>query len=105
MEDSFTQRLKRKGTEFGFSSIGIARAELLNDEEYHLHEWLMRGYHASMQWMDRDTEKRGDATKILPMQNQSFVLHSIILHLINSPIILSLVKFQDMRGVMTTTVC
>ena len=66
MEDSFTQRLKRKGTEFGFSSIGIARAELLNDEEHHLHEWLMRGYHASMQWMDRDTEKRGDATKILP---------------------------------------
>ena len=66
MELSFTQRLKMKGAELGFSSIGIAQAALLNVEEHHLHEWLTRGYHASMHWIEFDTEKRRDVTKTLP---------------------------------------
>lgn len=55
-----------KAYELGFSGIGIAQAELLNEEENHLHEWLARGYHASMHWWERDVEKRIDVTKVLP---------------------------------------
>jgi epoxyqueuosine reductase len=66
MEFSSTQRIKKKAVELGFSSIGIARAELLNEEENHLREWLASGYNASMKWMDRDFEKRVDPAKILP---------------------------------------
>jgi epoxyqueuosine reductase len=66
MEFSPTYRLKMKAVELGFSSIGIARAELLNEEEKHLREWHVRGYHASMQWLERDIEKRIDVTKVLP---------------------------------------
>jgi epoxyqueuosine reductase len=61
-----TYRLKRKAAELGFSGMGIARAELLNEEKQHLHEWLARNYQASMQWLDRDAEKRIDVTKVLP---------------------------------------
>ena len=66
MESSPTHRLKTKAVELGFTSIGIARAELLNEEENHLREWVSRGYHASMQWLERDIEKRIDVTKVLP---------------------------------------
>jgi epoxyqueuosine reductase len=66
MDFSLTHRLKMKAAELGFSSIGIARAEVLNEEEKHLREWLARGYQASMQWLERDAEKRIDVTKILP---------------------------------------
>jgi len=66
MDFSLTHLLKMKAVELGFSSIGIARAEVLNEEEKHLREWLARGYQASMQWLERDAEKRIDVTKILP---------------------------------------
>lgn len=66
MEFSSTQRIKKKADELGFSSIGIARAELSNEEENHLREWFACGYHASMQWLERDVEKRIDVTKVLP---------------------------------------
>jgi len=66
MESSLTHRLKMKAHELGFSGTGIARVELLNEEENHLREWLARGCHASMQWMERDVDKRIDVTKILP---------------------------------------
>jgi len=42
MESSPTHRLKTKAVELGFTSIGIARAELLNEEENHLREWFAR---------------------------------------------------------------
>jgi len=66
MEFSPTHRLKMKAAELGFSEIGIARAELLNEEEKHLRQWFALGFHASMQWLERDTGKRLDVTKILP---------------------------------------
>ena len=66
MESSPTQRIKMKAVELGFTRIGIARAELLNEEENHLREWFARGYHALMQWLERDIEKRIDVTKVLP---------------------------------------
>ena len=59
------KRIKAKGLEFGFSAIGIARAEPLEPERQQLREWLDRGYHASMDWMRRAEEKRGDPSKVL----------------------------------------
>jgi epoxyqueuosine reductase len=66
MNGSLTYRLQLKASELGFSSIGIARAELLNEEENHLREWFNRGYQASMQWLERDVDKRIDVTRVLP---------------------------------------
>lgn len=55
-----------KAKELGFDLIGFARAELLNEEIEHLQEWLNKGYHASMEYMNRNLEKRLDVRKILP---------------------------------------
>ena len=66
MEFSPTHRLKLKAAELGFSAIGMARAEVFNEEAQHLRQWFALDYEASMQWLERDVEKRIDVTKVLP---------------------------------------
>jgi epoxyqueuosine reductase len=66
MTSSLTHRIKLKALELGLSKVGITKLELLDEEGKHLREWLAHGYHASMQWMERDAEKRADVMKVLP---------------------------------------
>jgi len=64
---SITSTIKEKALELGFSVVGIAApADELHIEGARLREWLHRGYHASMDWMNRDIEKRIDPRKVLP---------------------------------------
>ena len=50
----------------GFSKVGFARAELLSDQEARLREWLARGYHGEMKWMERDPAQRADPRQLFP---------------------------------------
>jgi len=52
-----------KAKELGFDLVGFASAELLQDETERLKEWLALGYHASMEYMNRNVEKRLDVKK------------------------------------------
>lgn len=55
-----TSQIKQKARDLGIHKIGIARAETLSVEGTHLNEWLGRGFHASMRWMEKNVEKRTD---------------------------------------------
>jgi epoxyqueuosine reductase len=57
--------LKDEALRLGFCKVGIAQAEPLDEDGDRLREWLRRGYHASMAWMDRTAEKRGDPGRVL----------------------------------------
>ncbi|MEO8168008.1 MAG: QueG-associated DUF1730 domain-containing protein, partial [bacterium] len=61
-----TEKIKSKALELGFSKIGIARAEPLDEEAQHLQKWLNRGYHATMDWMNRNVDKRTHPGMIVP---------------------------------------
>ncbi|MEM9837062.1 MAG: tRNA epoxyqueuosine(34) reductase QueG [Bacteroidota bacterium] len=50
----------------GFQFIGIAKAEFMEPEARRLEEWLNRGYHGKMQWMENHFDKRVDPTKLVP---------------------------------------
>ena len=63
---TLTGLVKEKARELGFSKVGIARAQKLNEEGARLEAWLKKGYHASMAWMARDPEKRTDVQAIVP---------------------------------------
>ena len=63
---TLTEKIKSKALEIGFHKVGIAKAEELTIEAEHLKDWLGRGYHASMQWVARNLEKRIDPRKIVP---------------------------------------
>jgi epoxyqueuosine reductase len=55
-----------KAKELGFDLVGFSRAELLNKETEILKTWLGKNYHASMDYMARNLEKRFDVRNILP---------------------------------------
>jgi epoxyqueuosine reductase len=59
-------RLKRKASDLGFTHVGIATAQPLEDEAVHLHEWISRGFQADMHWMAGNEEKRCDPARVLP---------------------------------------
>lgn len=63
---ALTAGIKRRARELGFHKVGVVRAEPLREEGERLEEWLRRGYHASMLWMERDTERRTDPERLLP---------------------------------------
>lgn len=63
---NLTQKIKSKALELGFAKVGIARADELTEEGQRLREWLQRGYHATMDWMASNVEKRTDPRLILP---------------------------------------
>jgi epoxyqueuosine reductase len=55
-----------KASELGFIKVGYARYDLLDKEAETLNQWIELNYHADMQWMTRNIEKRRDVNLILP---------------------------------------
>jgi len=46
--------------------VGIVPADALTDEREKLEEWLSRGFHGEMRWMERDREKRTNPRVLFP---------------------------------------
>jgi epoxyqueuosine reductase len=63
---SFSERLKEKAFELGFCKCGIVPADALNGEGEKFFEWLKRGYHGEMAWLNREPQKRVDPKLIFP---------------------------------------
>ncbi len=61
-----TQFIKSTAQELGFTFCGISKAEFLEDEASQLEEWLKRGYHGSMGYMENHFDKRLDPTLLVP---------------------------------------
>jgi epoxyqueuosine reductase len=55
-----SERIKERALAEGFHKVGIVRAEALTAERERLQEWLRRGFHGEMRWMERDPEQRAD---------------------------------------------
>ncbi len=63
---SLAEKLKEKALEVGFHKIGIVPAVPLDAEAARLKEWLGRGFHGEMAWMERDPEMRTDPRLLFP---------------------------------------
>ncbi|MBV9927808.1 MAG: tRNA epoxyqueuosine(34) reductase QueG [Acidobacteria bacterium] len=61
-----TAAVKRRARALGFEKVGVVRAEALMEERARLEEWLARGHHATMGWMERGLERRTDPRELLP---------------------------------------
>lgn len=49
----------------GFDAVGVARATYLAEDDQYLRKWLEQGYQGSMQYMERNLEKRTDPRQLL----------------------------------------
>ncbi|MFN0277049.1 MAG: tRNA epoxyqueuosine(34) reductase QueG [Pyrinomonadaceae bacterium] len=61
-----SDEIKKKAVGLGFHNIGIVPAEPLADEYEHLKDWLGRGFHGQMGWMEREPAKRSDPRLLFP---------------------------------------
>lgn len=57
---SLSQKIKEKAAEIGFSGIGIVPAAALDIEGSRLTDWLAKGFHGTMSWLEREPDKRSD---------------------------------------------
>ena len=63
---SFSQQIKQKALEFGFSGVGIAAATELEAEGQRLRKWLADDFHGTMAWLEREPAKRADPQILFP---------------------------------------
>ena len=58
--------VKQAALAVGFDDCGVARADALTDDEYPLREWLRRGWHGDLAYMERNVDKRMDPRLLVP---------------------------------------
>ena len=61
-----TAFIKKTATRLGFDYCGIARAQRLDDDAARLEQWLQKGMHGSMQYMEKYFDQRIDPAKLVP---------------------------------------
>lgn len=66
MVKTLSQSIKRAARDVGFDAVGIVAATPLDDEHVGLNNWLARGFHGTMAWMEREPEKRADPRLLMP---------------------------------------
>ncbi|WP_018674609.1 tRNA epoxyqueuosine(34) reductase QueG [Riemerella columbina] len=60
LPEHHTQLIKQKAKQFGFQSCGISKATFLEEEAKPLEQWLKKGYHGKMSYMENYFDKRLD---------------------------------------------
>lgn len=60
------KRVAELAKEYGFDLTGFAKAEPLVEEIENLNIWIEKKYHATMEYIPRNVEKRRDVSLILP---------------------------------------
>ncbi|TVQ08278.1 MAG: tRNA epoxyqueuosine(34) reductase QueG [Balneolaceae bacterium] len=58
--------VREKALELGFEAAGFSRAEKMDQEAQRLEDWLNKGHHGTMSWMENHFDKRIDPRKLVP---------------------------------------
>ncbi len=64
--DQHTSIIKKLALELGFDYCGIAKAQQLEEDARRLEQWLSKGMHGQMQYMENHFDLRIDPTKLVP---------------------------------------
>lgn len=64
-KSKYTQFVKSKAFELGFSFVGISKARRLNQDADKLEQWLDKKHNGSMSYMENHFEKRVDPRKLV----------------------------------------
>jgi epoxyqueuosine reductase len=61
-----TNNIKQFARSLGFDHCGIAQAKQLNEDARKLEQWLHKGFHGGMKYMENYFDLRIDPTKLMP---------------------------------------
>ncbi len=64
--EKYKQLIKAEAQRLGFDSCGIAKAVPLDDDARRLENWLNKGLHGAMQYMENYFDLRVDPSKLVP---------------------------------------
>lgn len=65
-ENKNAQIIKQAASALGFNHCGIAKAVVLNEDARRLEQWLNKGMHGNMRYMENYFDKRIDPSKLVP---------------------------------------
>lgn len=71
---SRSEAIKAEALRLGFEACGIAPAEPLTEDRTRLLSWLSNGYHAGMQYMERNLDKRTNPQQLVEGAKSVIVL-------------------------------
>jgi epoxyqueuosine reductase len=66
IKEEHSSFIKQQSYLLGFDYCGIARAERLDEDAHRLENWLHKGMHGSMQYMENYFEQRIDPSRLVP---------------------------------------
>jgi epoxyqueuosine reductase len=61
-----TKNIKQLAQSLGFDYCGVAQAKPLNEDARKLEQWLTKGFHGGMKYMENYFDMRIDPTKLMP---------------------------------------
>ncbi len=70
----WSEAIKQYALSLGFEDCGIAKPVPLDEEARQYEDWLKRGFHGTMQYMEKTFEIRIDPKKLLPSAKSVIVL-------------------------------
>jgi len=65
-QSKLIREFRQEAQALGFDQVGISRAERLDQEAIRLEQWLNKGHHGQMTWMENHFDKRVDPTLLVP---------------------------------------
>ena len=66
LKSAYSNKIKLAAQKLGFLSCGISKADFLEDEAPRLEQWLSQGHNGSMNYMERNFDKRLDPRILFP---------------------------------------
>lgn len=65
-QSKLIREFRQEAQALGFDQVGISRAERLDQEAIRLEQWLNKGHHGQMTWMENHFDKRVDPSLLVP---------------------------------------
>ena len=65
MNTNITDKIRNKALEIGFDLVGISPVGDYPESQYYK-QWISMGYHAGMEYMERNSDKRENINNVLP---------------------------------------
>lgn len=66
LKEIYTALIKAEAKRLGFLSCGVSEATFLEDEAPRLEQWLKKGFHGEMKYMENHFDKRLDPRLLVP---------------------------------------
>ena len=66
MDKINSNNIKEYALQLGFSIVGISKAEFFESAQTKLNKWIEDGYHASMEWIPKRLDERGNIFNYFP---------------------------------------